>query len=798
MNTECSRRWRGLIRAEIVIALLSGFGASGQEVVRLPSAPKPEQIAAAKTAFEGGSVVAMQNADAARFSGILNVGLLSRQPEDGANVARHCIAAAKKTSRGRVHLFAGDLVKPGRNDNATCERDFERWLSSQELLQDTQDPNGWTEINNYAVKNTSLSGDEYARTTTIYRANTTDQNNDYFLIVQENSATAATGSMVFSNSTQLYGTYSAGGADPFDWGPQGVSGSNTFTIGSSVPVQTGSAAFTVSWDGVTGLVTNGSKANSLAFNFQQQTTSGSTTLNVPSLLYDGGLIIAVPKRTTSVLGVSTLTSFFQDGSGASTQYPAAGLFDVRGIAPVLSACATGVTGCQMDLFVTPGSTGNSFQITASSYLNWTLTAPDWIETDGPVTEGQGSQTITFSVDSAATVGTIGLISLDTSPSYAAPSVGSGPLQIRVHVALAPPATGVLFAGGQDWSGNPLASAEIWDPATSTVVPTNGAMATARSSHTATALANGKILIAGGFGSDGNALNTTELFDPASDTFGPGPDMVSAHALHTATLLQDGTVLVTSGTAGTANDDPVDEAEIYDPDSNNFTQVGNPDLARKGHVAVLTNEGSVVLMGWMLAPVNIDIYDPITQKFSPGVNPEVADSGLVAVHLANDQILRMGGGLAVQGNIALLYTPAARTFSVASRSTGNVGINAAGSLLPDQTAVIFAGGSYQGAEIPAGLTVQYSPASETFTTLPSSTEKRVQPTAAFVPGISAVVVAGGVPAGSGSTNGTAVELFDVTQKTWSAAGTMSTARTGMTSTYFTNTSGTTSTNQQRER
>jgi hypothetical protein len=99
-------------------------------------------------------------------------------------------------------------------------------------------------------------------------------------------------------------------------------------------------------------------------------------------------------------------------------------------------------------------------------------------------------------------------------------------------------------------GNTLGSAEIWDTATKTVIPTNNPMTTARYLHTATALPNGKILIAGGFGSDGNALSTTEIFDPSAATFAPGPNMVSPHAQHTATLLHDGTVLLAGGSATT--------------------------------------------------------------------------------------------------------------------------------------------------------------------------------------------------------------------------------------------------------
>ena len=781
--------------------LLCSLEAFAQDVLWLPSAPKPVQVAEAKSGFDAGIVVAMRNADAARFSGILNVGLPSLPPEDGAYVSRYCIAAARKTLHGRVRLYAGELVAPGRNDSAVCEQDFEKWLSSQQLLQESENPNGWTEVSSCTSSRSSLNGDKYSRTSTIYRANTIDPANDYFMFVQENTANPLSNSVVVSNSVQLSASYGNGSAlrdaSAFDWGPpSGVSSADTFTIGSKVPVQAGSAAFTVSWNGVAGLAINVSAVplDPLALQFQQQVaTSGSTTLNVPSLTYNAGVVFSAPKGIASLLGISLLTSYLQDAIGSPFQYPPAGQFNLQGASPVL-------TTPKLDLFVTAGSASNTFQITASSYLNWTLSVPDWITTDGPVTGGQGSQMVSFSVSSAAELGTEGTISLDTSPSFASPSVSSGPLQIRVHVGSAPPASGVLFAGGQDWSGNTLASAEIWDPATKSVVPTNGPMGTGRSQHTATALQNGTILIAGGFGSDGNALNTTEIFDPATDTFMPGPNMVFPHAEHTATLLQDGTVLIAGGSNATSAINLTANAEIYDPGAHSMTQVGNMTEPRQNGAAALLNSGEVLVFGGNNFPVPVDIYDPIRQQFSSGPTIQTLGQGegQVAIHLANDQVLAIGEQFVFAAQSPEgLYTPSANTFSPTSGSTPNIGVNPAGLLLPDQTAVLFAGRrSPSGPAIPTGLTVGYSPSTQDFTRYPSGSEQRVLPTATLVPELFAAVVAGGVPANSGSTQGTAVELFDATQKTWSSGGAMSTARTGMTSTYFTNTSGLTTTSQQR--
>jgi Galactose oxidase, central domain len=82
-----------------------------------------------------------------------------------------------------------------------------------------------------------------------------------------------------------------------------------------------------------------------------------------------------------------------------------------------------------------------------------------------------------------------------------------------HTATLLPDGQVLVAGGGDTSGNVFASAELFDPASGTWTAT-GSLATARSGHTATLLPNGKVLVAGGDNNSG-FLASAELYDPAT-------------------------------------------------------------------------------------------------------------------------------------------------------------------------------------------------------------------------------------------------------------------------------------------
>ena len=115
---------------------------------------------------------------------------------------------------------------------------------------------------------------------------------------------------------------------------------------------------------------------------------------------------------------------------------------------------------------------------------------------------------------------------------------------------------VLVTGGfyvpTDLSpGGTNATADLFDPAKG-VFTSTGSMETARSRHTATLRNDGTVLVAGGEIISGppnsvtNFLATAELFNPADGTFLPTGSMTTFRSRHTATLLLDGRVLVTGG------------------------------------------------------------------------------------------------------------------------------------------------------------------------------------------------------------------------------------------------------------
>jgi Big-like domain-containing protein/List-Bact-rpt repeat protein len=154
---------------------------------------------------------------------------------------------------------------------------------------------------------------------------------------------------------------------------------------------------------------------------------------------------------------------------------------------------------------------------------------------------------------------------------------------------------VLIAGGDRPA---TASAELYNPATGAFT-TTGSMTTARANQTATLLNTGMVLMTGGFDSGNNSLASAELFNPATGTFTATGSMTTTRVSDTATLLNNGTVLVTGGyilSGGGIIFIAVPSAELYDPTAGTFTETGRMNTARDSHTATLLNNGMVLVVG----------------------------------------------------------------------------------------------------------------------------------------------------------------------------------------------------------
>lgn len=228
---------------------------------------------------------------------------------------------------------------------------------------------------------------------------------------------------------------------------------------------------------------------------------------------------------------------------------------------------------------------------------------------------------------------------------------------------------VMIAGGLDAKNTPLGSVEIYDP-------TSHSWSFARPllvplyDHAATRLSNGNVLIAGGTTiADNKAMREAMLWDKNRGEWLPAgtrPEQTNESGIHSISLLplangdaklfgsswimqwtadknikytpvygersyfgltalRDGKVLISGGISNNAF---LDEAEIYDPVSGNFTLTGRMQHPRHSHSSLLLDDGSVLVAGgWVRSP------DDYSQP--QGSSPELWDPTTGTWRILND-------------------------------------------------------------------------------------------------------------------------------------------------------------------
>lgn len=267
-----------------------------------------------------------------------------------------------------------------------------------------------------------------------------------------------------------------------------------------------------------------------------------------------------------------------------------------------------------------------------------------------------------------------------------------PRELNAQLPL--PAGKVLSVGGVYNSGNILATAEVYSPASGGAWNLTGSMAAAREHFAAVVLKTGKILVSGGLGAGSVVLGAAELYDPIAGTWSPAGAVSVARFGHSATLLASGKVLVTGGcTTSICNATPV--SEIYDPTSNGWSTTGSLNTARSDHTAVMLKTGKVLVVGGNAngATASAELYNAMTGQWTlaPSMHSQRYLNG--ATLLPDGKVLVTGGVIVKYPlNSAELYDPTTNLWALTgTMKTGRYAHTS--TLLKDGT-VLVAGGEGQ--------------------------------------------------------------------------------------------------------
>jgi hypothetical protein len=322
---------------------------------------------------------------------------------------------------------------------------------------------------------------------------------------------------------------------------------------------------------------------------------------------------------------------------------------------------------------------------------------------------------------------------------------------------------VLVAGGRafpyDGQGTRLpvvlhSSAEIYDPSSGSWTPT-GSMRTPRG-LLLVPLPSGKILAAGGANFEPGLSASAELFDPTSGLWTPTGSMRTQRS-GSLVLLRNGKVLGAGGVLVANSDVPYDrpsaEAELYDPETGEWTPTGSMQEARNIPTLVMLDSGKVLAVGGLIQLImpggstnSAELYDPETGAWEPAGFLDAPIMSGSAVLLATGEVLVIGGGDKYDYEIDLntrcrLYDPSTGNWRrTASVQWGRFG---AAAFLLRGGKVLVAGGTLS--SLGGTHTEIYDRTTETWTEGPSMRHDHGDGAASVMLPGGEVLIAGGVPA-----------------------------------------------------
>ena len=263
----------------------------------------------------------------------------------------------------------------------------------------------------------------------------------------------------------------------------------------------------------------------------------------------------------------------------------------------------------------------------------------------------------------------------------------------------------------------------------------GPMTAGRIQHGQAVLKDGRVLIVGGAsGKELTILNTAEIFDPATRSFTKVPATMSEarRSIYTIVTMRDGRVLIAGGRNFDNPNAPGakvhDSAEIFDPKTNTFTPTGSMKVPRNMFMAILLDDGRVLIAGGgnnaggagSMAYDTAELYDPATGTFKLLKSKmSVPRQYHNIVKLLDGTVLVVGGsrgpGLKNTNTKVDRFDPITETFTFAGETHAPMGCNACASVLRDGRVIL--AGSFDDSSSPATVSNAadiYDPKTNSFT------------------------------------------------------------------------------------
>jgi hypothetical protein len=344
------------------------------------------------------------------------------------------------------------------------------------------------------------------------------------------------------------------------------------------------------------------------------------------------------------------------------------------------------------------------------------------------------------------------------------------------------------------------SGSISGTAAVSVQATTISLNTSRYQHSATLLNNGTVLVAGGMNCSSvgscSYLSSSELYNPNSESFTNTGSLATARTAP-AVLLGNGNVLIAGGYScdASGNCASLQSAEIYNPSSGAFSTAGNMTVARSGHTATLLGNGKVLIAAGETCSSatscttlsTAEVYDPVAGTFTATGSLNAARFNASTILLASGQVLIAGG---YDGTnypaVAELYDPVAGTFS-ATGSLNTPRENATATLF-DTGVVLIAGGSTCASPgCPTATTEEYDTNGYFYyTTYPTGnmTVARFDQTATLLTNGQLLLAGGYDSCATSCTSDSTTEVFSPYSGTFTASQNLSAGRSGHTATLLT--------------